>query len=212
MEYACYFVPNSFTTRLPARWRGGRAIGVLKNGVTSYTFTSFFNLTRARTMKLGIFLPNWIGDVVMCTPALRALREHFGPAAQLVGVLRPYVADVLAGTHWLDEQIFYHPRSKDAKLHSWSLIKQLRARQLDAVLLMTNSLRTGVLAWASGAATRVGLRSLWSRAAAHAQALSPAHRAQVSAHAGNRRLFAVGFGARLQLALDTDGVGHFAGG
>ena len=26
-------------------------------------------------MKLGIFLPNWVGDVVMSTPALRALRQ-----------------------------------------------------------------------------------------------------------------------------------------
>ncbi len=29
-------------------------------------------------MRIGVFLPNWIGDVVMATPALRALRQHFG--------------------------------------------------------------------------------------------------------------------------------------
>jgi heptosyltransferase-2 len=92
----------------------------------------------------------------MCTPTLRALREHFGPAARLVGISRPYVADVLAGTNWLDEQIFYHPRSKDARLHSWPLVKQLRAQRLDAIVLLPNSLRTGVLAWASGAPVRVG--------------------------------------------------------
>ena len=54
-------------------------------------------------MRLGIFLPNWIGDVVMATPALRALRNHFGPEAHLVGVMRPYVAEVLAGSTWFDE-------------------------------------------------------------------------------------------------------------
>ena len=50
-----------------------------------------------RGMRLGIFLPNWIGDVVMATPALRALRKHFGAEACFVGVMRPYVAEVLAG-------------------------------------------------------------------------------------------------------------------
>ena len=31
-------------------------------------------------MHLAVFLPNWVGDAVMATPALRALRLHF-PAA-----------------------------------------------------------------------------------------------------------------------------------
>ncbi len=45
-------------------------------------------------MKLLIFCPNWIGDAVMATPALRALRQRF-PHALVVGVLKPYVAGVL---------------------------------------------------------------------------------------------------------------------
>ena len=44
--------------------------------------------------RIAIFLPNWIGDVVMATPAVRAVREAF-PAAELVAVCKPYVADVL---------------------------------------------------------------------------------------------------------------------
>ena len=40
---------------------------------------------------IALFLPNWVGDVVMATPAIRAVREHF-PAARLVAVCRPYVA------------------------------------------------------------------------------------------------------------------------
>ena len=54
-------------------------------------------------MNIGIVLPNWIGDVVMATPALRAVRERFADA-HLVGIMRPYVGEVLAGTPWLDEQ------------------------------------------------------------------------------------------------------------
>jgi heptosyltransferase-2 len=106
-------------------------------------------------MNVGIFLPNWIGDVAMATPALRALRRRF-TGDKLIGVLRPYVSEVLAGTSWLDEQILFHPKSKDPQQRTWPLIKQLRQRKLDIAVLLSNSMRTGLLAWSSGAPQRVG--------------------------------------------------------
>jgi heptosyltransferase II len=106
-------------------------------------------------MNIAVFLPNWIGDVAMATPALRALRKRY-PDAHLVGVMRPYVADVLAGTRFLDESLFYDPRAKERELGSWSLVKRLRSRRPDMAVLLTNSLRTGSLAWLSGAPRRIG--------------------------------------------------------
>ena len=38
-------------------------------------------------MNLALFLPNWVGDLVMATPTLRAVRRHFGPSARIVGIL-----------------------------------------------------------------------------------------------------------------------------
>ena len=106
-------------------------------------------------MKLAIFLPNWIGDVVMATPALRAVRDQF-PSAQIVGVMRPYVADVLAGTRLLDRTLFYNPRGNVDEQRGWTFVRGLRAERFDTVLLLTNSLRTGCLAWLSGAKRRIG--------------------------------------------------------
>src|SRR5207302_957389 len=57
---------------------------------------------REGSMNIAVFLPNWIGDAVMATPALRALRNHFR-TARFVGVLKPYVAGVLEGGDWFDE-------------------------------------------------------------------------------------------------------------
>jgi heptosyltransferase-2 len=107
-------------------------------------------------MNLGIFLPNWIGDMAMATPTLRALRRHFGPQAHLVGIMRPYVRDVLAGTPWLDEVLFYDPRGSAPALNGWSFLRALRACRLDSVVLLTNSLRTALWGWLSGAQRRVG--------------------------------------------------------
>ena len=106
-------------------------------------------------MKIAIFLPNWIGDVVMATPTLRAVRDQFD-GAEIVGIMRPYVADVLAGTKLLDRTLFYHPRGKDPAQRGLPFVRTLRAERFDTALLLPNSLRSGVLAWASGATRRVG--------------------------------------------------------
>lgn len=107
-------------------------------------------------MKIGVFIPNWIGDAAMCTPALRALRQHYGPDVQLIGIMRSYVADVLAGTPWLDGRILFHPRSPNPAERTWPTLRAMRRARFDAVVMFTNSFRTAVLAWASGSPTRVG--------------------------------------------------------
>src|SRR5437867_2888874 len=40
-------------------------------------------------MKVAIFLPGWVGDAVMATPALRALRQRFGRGWLLTDALEP---------------------------------------------------------------------------------------------------------------------------
>ncbi len=107
-------------------------------------------------MNIGIFLPNWVGDCVMATPALRALRRTFPAPDRIVGVMRPYVADVLKGNDWLDEAVLFDRRSSNSSLNSARVTSQLREQSLDAVVLMTNSLSTAWLAWRSGAPVRVG--------------------------------------------------------
>lgn len=61
-------------------------------------------------MRLGIFLPNWIGDVAMATPAIRALRRMVGDG-QMTAVMRPYVAEALSGNPWFDAQVLYEKKS-----------------------------------------------------------------------------------------------------
>lgn len=104
-------------------------------------------------MRIGIFLPNWVGDVVMATPALRSLRCHLSDRAQLTGIMRPYVSDVLAGTSWLDDTIIYTSKTLRSRV---GLVRQIRKASLDVILLMTNSLSTAALARLSGADRRIG--------------------------------------------------------
>ena len=58
--------------------------------------------------------------------------------------MRPYVTEVLAGSIWLDDTVVYDRKSVSGVRR---LIARLRRERLDCVLLLTNSLSTGLFAW-----------------------------------------------------------------
>src|SRR5207248_1934944 len=109
--------------------------------------------TRGDRMNLAVFLPNWVGDAVMATPALRALRQHFR-GARLVGVLRPYVAGVLEGGDWLDALVLANggPWAQSLPAVSW----RLRREKIDLAVLFPNSFRSALAARLGGCRRRVG--------------------------------------------------------
>jgi heptosyltransferase-2 len=106
-------------------------------------------------MRLGIVMPNWIGDAVMATPMLRALRDHLRHEF-ICGIMRPLIADTIAGSDWFDEIVYYDHRAKQRALGAWAVSRRMRQLRLNNVVLLTNSLRSGLLGWASGAVRRVG--------------------------------------------------------
>lgn len=106
-------------------------------------------------MKIALFLPNWVGDAVMATPAIRAIRDHYAEA-ELVAVGRRPMDEVLAGTTLVDRFVEYAPRGKDPWKRGWRFASRLRAERFDAVLLFPNSWRSAWLAYLSGAKRRIG--------------------------------------------------------
>lgn len=94
-------------------------------------------------------MPTWVGDAVMATPTLRSLRAGF-PDAQFIGVMRPVIADLLAGNRLLDEHL---PLNKKQRL---KLIFALRAAKLDVMVLLTNSLWTAAVSRLAGVKRIVG--------------------------------------------------------
>jgi heptosyltransferase II len=112
----------------------------------------------SRASELGrivVFCPNLIGDTVMATPALRALRERFS-TAWIAGVVKPQVSPVLDGAPWLDECISYDPRSKNPRHRTWSVLRRLRAGRFELAVLLPNSHRSALLAWLAGVSRRIG--------------------------------------------------------
>lgn len=105
-------------------------------------------------MNVAVFLPNWIGDAVMATPALRALREHFRDG-HLLGIVRPYIAGVLEGSPWLDE-ILYLDRQGAWSCRWPAVATRLRRHRVDLAVLFPNSFRSALVAWLGRCKRRIG--------------------------------------------------------
>jgi heptosyltransferase-2 len=105
-------------------------------------------------MKIAVFCPNWVGDVVMATPALRALRDHFADAT-IIGLMKPYVAGLLDGAPWLDQVWFLDRRGPWAQ--RWPAVAlRLRRARVDLAVLFPNSFRSAWVAWLGGCRDRIG--------------------------------------------------------
>ncbi len=104
--------------------------------------------------RIALFLPNWIGDVVMATPAVRAVRTAF-PAADLFAVGKPYVADVVAGSPWFRAFIPFDKKGpRDRRL--LGVARRLRDEKVDAAILFPNSFRPALAARLGGVKSVVG--------------------------------------------------------
>jgi heptosyltransferase-2 len=107
-------------------------------------------------MRIAVFCPNWVGDLVMATPALRAIRMQY-PLADITAVLRPYVAGVLEGLDLVDRLMLHDPFGSEPESRGWKFARKLRAEEFDWALVLPNSLRSAWWAWLSGASRRVGI-------------------------------------------------------
>lgn len=105
-------------------------------------------------MKIAVFLPNWIGDVVMATPAVRALHQRF-PTAEIIGICKPYVRGVVEGSPWFRRLVDLDSKGPWSK--RWpGAATTLWRENIDIAILFPNTFRSALVAWLAGCRRRVG--------------------------------------------------------
>ncbi len=99
----------------------------------------------------------WIGDMLLLTPALRALRKKF-PGARIEMLVNPLVYDLMERNPYLDEVIMYDKRGEHRGIRQMrQMARRLKAKQFDvAVILHPSSVRSAVLASMAGIPQRIG--------------------------------------------------------
>lgn len=100
--------------------------------------------------------PNWLGDAVMCEPALRGLRKLF-PDAQIALLVKPAVADLFVGHPTLTRVLTYDSKGRHAGLPGkWALAGQLRRQGFDLAVLFQNAFEAAFLTFLAGVPRRYG--------------------------------------------------------
>ena len=100
---------------------------------------------------------NWIGDVVMISPALAAMRRRY-PSARIEAVAIPQVAECLRGNPAVDEVILFDRRGRDSGARGlWRVASLLRARRYDMAVLFQKAIGAALMARLAGVPVRIGI-------------------------------------------------------
>jgi heptosyltransferase-3 len=94
----------------------------------------------------------YIGDVLLATPTVRAIKAA-RPDVRVTMMVNRGTEDVLSGNPDLDEIVVLDKGSLAAQ---WRLIAGLRHRRFDTVIDLTDGDRSAFLSWISGAPVRIG--------------------------------------------------------
>lgn len=98
-------------------------------------------------------LPNWLGDVAMCTPALRALHARF-PQAALTVAGRASACDLVRGLPWFSAILPIPAQPGFLELRRQA--RQLRPHARDLAVVFPHSFRAALLAAMTRAKRRAG--------------------------------------------------------
>jgi len=110
----------------------------------------------AAPQRIIIALPTWVGDLVMATPTLRAIRDRFREG-KITFLAVPNLCELIDGGDWMDRVIEWSDGSKKRSVLGFlRLARRLRRESFDLAILLPNSFRSALLMTLAGVDRRVG--------------------------------------------------------
>src|SRR5579871_953959 len=115
----------------------------------------------ARRQKILVVRPDRIGDVVLSTPVLEAIK-HESPDSEIHMLVRDAVAPVVAHNPFLSKVFVYSPESSHAGLAGFfRLVRQLRDEHYDVAVTLQARFAVSFALFLAGVRYRVGPYSKW---------------------------------------------------
>jgi heptosyltransferase-2 len=105
--------------------------------------------------RILIIQTAFIGDVILCTPLVKALRKTF-PDSYLSFLLIPETKNVLENNPHLNETLVYDKRKRKGIGSFLDIVTKIKRRDFDLVVIPHRSLRSALLAYLSGIPQRIG--------------------------------------------------------
>ncbi len=105
--------------------------------------------------RVCVRAPNWVGDVVMATPAFRAIRRHF-PSAHITLIVHRRVRAVLHRAPWFDQELLYAPADGRPVREFLRCVRELRREPYELGFALPNSFSSALMLRMGGVARRAG--------------------------------------------------------
>lgn len=97
-----------------------------------------------------------IGDVVLSTPVIKALRDNF-PSSYIAMMVSPFTQELIRGNPYLDEVIIYDKdREHRSVLNSLKFAFYLRRKKFDLAIILHSTNRVNIIVYLAGINNRVG--------------------------------------------------------
>lgn len=101
-------------------------------------------------------MPNWLGDLVMATPILKDLRNHW-PEAKITAYCQGALGAVIQGDPNINECLnFKRPHGFFRKQDRLEIANPLKKGQYDLGILLTNSFSSALWFWRGNVQNRIG--------------------------------------------------------
>ncbi len=113
-------------------------------------------LERSRIKKILIRTPNWVGDAVMSTPFIKAVRKNFSNA-DISLLSKPWVSSVYENNPHIDQIITYDDSGRHKGLYGKArLARDVGKESFDLSLLLQNAFEAALITWMAAIPMRLG--------------------------------------------------------
>lgn len=105
--------------------------------------------------KILIFGPNWIGDTIMSTPLVSALKESL-PKAHITIAIKPYLSPLWKNNPYINEIWEVKMAPKYRLLTYWGLFKRIKKEKFDLAIVLPHCLRYVLISFLARVPGRIG--------------------------------------------------------
>ena len=109
-----------------------------------------FDPSTLKPFKIVIRSSNWLGDAVMSTPAVQAIK-HGRPDARMTVLVKAKLADYWRRIPEVDEVLTIEPKDS-----VFAVARKLQRGKFDVAIVFPNSIRSALEPWLAGVPRRVG--------------------------------------------------------
>ena len=114
------------------------------------------NLKNSSKSKILIRAANWVGDAIMTTPVLRAVRKNYSNS-HITILAKPWVAPVFYNNPNIDEIMIYQDLGRHKKgIGTLRLAMDLRKHNFDLAVLMQNAFEAALITFIAKIPERLG--------------------------------------------------------